>query len=107
MVDRGPLRCPSIFLPGLFSARSVSMEVLATELAEPVGRAVVNRTGLVGEFDLDLSYTPDLNALAAPDAATAPGLTTALQEQLGLKLEASRGSVEVLVIDRALMPTEN
>jgi uncharacterized protein (TIGR03435 family) len=107
MVDRGPLRCPSIFLPGLLSARSVSMDVLATELAEPVGRAVVNRTGLVGEFDLDLSYAPDLNALAGPDVATVPGLTTALQEQLGLKLEPTRGSVEVLVIDRAAMPTEN
>ncbi len=107
MVDRAPLRCPSIFLAGLFSARSVSMDVLATELAEPIGRPVVNRTGLMGEFDLDLTYAPDLNALAAPDAAAAPGLTTALQEQLGLKLEASRGPVEVLVIDRASMPTEN
>jgi uncharacterized protein (TIGR03435 family) len=107
MVDRASLQCPSIFFAGFFSARSVSMDVLATELAESVGRTVVNRTGLVGEFDLDLTYAPDLNALAAPDAASVPGLTTALQEQLGLKLEASRGPVEVLVIDRAAMPTEN
>jgi uncharacterized protein (TIGR03435 family) len=82
------------------------MDVMASELAEVVGRPVVNRTGLGGEFDFDLSYTPDLS-VRAPDAATAPGLTTAMQEQLGLKLEAGRGPVEVLVIDRALMPTEN
>lgn len=83
------------------------MDLLASELAEVAGRPVVNRTGLRGEFDFDLSYAPDLNAVPAPEAATAPGLTTALQEQLGLRLEASRGPVEVLVIDRALMPTEN
>ena len=83
------------------------MDALATELAEAARRPVVNRTGLIGEFDLDVNYAPDLDTAAAPETATAPALTTALREQLGLKLEGGRGPVEVLVIDRALMPTEN
>ena len=83
------------------------MDVLVGELAQASGRPVVNGTELTGEFDLDLSYTPDLNALTPVDPSTPPGLTTALEEQLGLKLESDRGPVEVLVIDRGLMPTEN
>ena len=84
------------------------MDVLADQLAEVARRPVVNRTGLAGEFDLDLRYTAELIAQPSSDTASAaPGLTTALQEQLGLKLEAGRGPVEVLVIDRALLPTEN
>jgi len=103
-----PPRCPSIFLAGHFSGRAVPMDVLADELAEVARRPVVNRTGLEGEFDLDLRYTAELVAQPSSDAASAaPGLTTALQDQLGLKLEAGRGPVEVLVIDRALRPTEN
>ena len=82
------------------------MDVLARELAHAVERPVMNRSELAG-VDLDLTYTPDLSATAPADASIAPGLTTALQEQLGLRLDASRRPVEVLVVDRALMPTEN
>jgi bla regulator protein blaR1 len=107
MLRGTPRGCPSMFMAGHFSARSITMDVLATELAEAVRRPVVNRTGLIGEFDLDVNYAPDLDTVAAPETATAPTLTTALREQLGLKLEGDRGPVDVLVIDRALMPTEN
>jgi uncharacterized protein (TIGR03435 family) len=100
-----PPRCPSLFIPGHFSGRAVAMEVLAGELSDVGDRPVMNRTGLMGEFDLDLTYAPEL--IAAPEAAALPGLATALQDQLGLKLEAARGAVEVLVIDRAAMPAEN
>jgi uncharacterized protein (TIGR03435 family) len=100
-----PPRCPSLFRPGHFSGRAVSMDRLAGELADLGDRPVMNRTGMKGEFDLDLTYAPELTA--APEAAALPGLATALQDQLGLKLEAGRGPVQVLVIDRALMPTEN
>ena len=100
-------RCESLFRSGHFSGRAVSMDRLADELTESSGRPVVNRTGLTGEFDLELRYTADLAAEPPPDAAIAPGLATALREQLGLRLEGARGPVEVLVIDRALMPTEN
>ena len=107
LMGRAALRCPSIFMPGHFSARSVSLDALATELAEAVGRPVVNRTGLTGEVDFDLRYVPELNAMPQPQAGDAQGLTTALEDQLGVKLEGTRGPVDVLVIDRLRMPTEN
>ena len=107
LMGRAALRCPSIFMPGHLSARSASLDTLATELAEAVGRPVVNRTGLTGEFDFDLRYVPELNAMPQPQAGDAQGLTTALEDQLGVKLEGSRGPVDVLVIDRLRMPTEN
>jgi uncharacterized protein (TIGR03435 family) len=96
-----------MFMPGHFSARSASMNALATELGEAAGRPVVDRTGLIGEFDLDLRYAPDLNVVPEPNASVLPGLSTALQDQLGLRLEGGRGPVDFLVIDRVLMPTEN
>ena len=71
-----------------------------------VDRVVVDRTGLIGFFDFDLSWTPNL----APGATTrddSGSLFTALEEQLGLKLEPIRGSVEVLVIDHVEKPTPN
>jgi uncharacterized protein (TIGR03435 family) len=65
----------------------------------------------VGAFDVDLKWNPDEvtagNATTTPSADTFPSIFTALQEQLGLKLESSRGPVEVLVIDRAERPSEN
>jgi uncharacterized protein (TIGR03435 family) len=107
LMGRPALRCPSIFMPGYFSARSVSLDALATELAEAAGRPVVDRTGLTGAFDLDVRYAPELNVAPQPQTADVPGLVTALHDQLGLKLEGSRGLVDVLVIDRVRMPTEN
>ena len=100
-----PPRCPSMFLTGHVSARAMSMDRFAQSLARIASRPVINRTGLTGEFDVDLLYTPDLTA--APGDAAAPVLTTAAQEQLGLKLEPQRGPVDVVVIDRVMMPTEN
>ena len=94
-------------MPGYVSARSASLEALATELAETLRRPVVNRTGLTGAFDIDLRYASDLDVVPDPRTSNAPGLTTGLQEQLGLRLEASRGPVDVLVVDRVVMPTEN
>ena len=75
------------------------------------GRPVVDRTGLVGSFDLDLTWTPEVTPSGPPGASVAatdpngPSLFTAIQEQLGLKLEATTGPVEVLVIDAAERPT--
>jgi len=93
------------------------MPQLATTLSTWVDRIVVDRTGLSGSYDVDLQWTPDQMPFGlgvAPPAAAAlpidpdrPSIFTALQEQLGLKLEAQRGQVEVLVIDRAEPPTED
>jgi uncharacterized protein (TIGR03435 family) len=80
-----------------------------------VERIVRDRTGLGGYFDLDLRWTPEEQTAAPPDSPrpalpaavdiTGPSLFTALQEQLGLKLESRKESVDVLVIDRAEPPT--
>ena len=85
------------------------------ELVPGVGRLVVDRTGLTGTFDIDLRWTPD-NAFTqhAQSAAQSlspesnePPLFTAIQEQLGLKLERTRGPVDVLVIDHVERPMPN
>lgn len=107
LIQSATLRCQSIFMPGHISARAASLDALATELANALGRPVVNRTGLAGEFDIDLRYAADLNVVPDSQTSDAPGIATALQEQLGLRLEGSRASVDVLLIDRAVMPTEN
>ena len=75
------------------------------------GRTVVDRTALTGAFDIDLTFSIDTSPAAvatSPVAASnAPSVFTALQEQLGLKLESTRGPVDVLVIDHVEHPTED
>lgn len=87
------------------------MSFFANGLANEVGRSVVDRTGLSGNWDFELTYTRDrLRRPDVVDAAPAPvdpdgaSLFTALQEQLGLKLESTKGPVRVLVIDRIEHP---
>jgi uncharacterized protein (TIGR03435 family) len=63
-----------------------------------VDRPVVDQTGLGGKFDITMEWTPDESRATEPNAP--PGLFTAIQEQLGLKLEAKKAPVDVLVIDR-------
>jgi uncharacterized protein (TIGR03435 family) len=75
-------------------------------------RPVIDETGLTGEFDLDVLFQPEGlgGALIGPppqSLSDAPGLTTALQDELGLRLEPRRGPVDVLVVDRIERPTEN
>jgi uncharacterized protein (TIGR03435 family) len=85
------------------------------ELVPGVGRMVVDRTGLTGTFDIDLRWMPDSaftdrSQSAAPSPAldsNEPPLFTAIQEQLGLKLERTKGPVDVLVIDHVEQPTPN
>jgi len=104
-------QCPSMLAPGHISGRTITIARVATTLSTFLSRAIVDRTNLSGEFDLDLSWLPDqpppADVRQAPTDATAPPLFTALQEQLGLKLESSRGPVDVLVIDSADKPTED
>ena len=104
-----PRRCPTAFFPGGISARAIDMPAFASALALFVHRPVLDRTELAGEFDLDMYYAPDfaLGPDTAPPTSTAPSLVTALREQLGLRLEAGRAPVEVLVIDRLQLPTDN
>jgi uncharacterized protein (TIGR03435 family) len=99
------------FGPGRAHASGkVTMEWLAAFLSDRLGRPVLDRTQLDGAYVIALEWVPD--STEVPDAATpgadGPSLFVALQEQLGLKLAAAKGSVEILVIDQAgKVPTEN
>jgi uncharacterized protein (TIGR03435 family) len=74
-------------------------------------RPVVNNTGLEGAYDFKVEWTPDPGPPAPGgqpvEASVGPSLFSALQQQLGLRLEATKGPVEVLVIDQANKPSEN
>ena len=87
--------------PGLYAAGGVSLATFAGSLASDLNAVVRNQTGLDGDFEISLRWNPDA---AAGDPAL-PSLFTALQEQLGLKLEPTRAPVEVLVIDSVERPT--
>jgi uncharacterized protein (TIGR03435 family) len=86
----------------------VSMSALAKAISTRADRPVIDKTGLAGNFDINLQFsreTPDPDAGVSPDAP--PVLFTAIQEQLGLKLQPAKGPVETLVVDHAVMPSEN
>jgi len=101
---------------GRLEGFAAPLEMLGTTLSNALGRPVVDKTGLAGKYDFVLEWTPDVGAGAAvgPDAEkvqaaglTGPTIFTALQEQLGLRLESQKGPVQVIVIDRAEKPSEN
>jgi uncharacterized protein (TIGR03435 family) len=87
-----------------FGARKLSMTYVALMFGVLTRRPVVDRTGLTGEFTFDLEFAPSDPSLGESSAAS---LFTAVQEQLGLKLESARVPAEVLIIDRAEKPSEN
>lgn len=105
--------------PGRVEATGVGMPMLTDFLSRQrelgatggftVGDLVVDKTGLTGMYDWSLSWSPDDGSSGDRPAenADAPSLFTALQEQLGLRLERGKAEVEVLVIDHVERPTEN
>lgn len=106
--------CGFVSFPGWLSGRRLTMGHLVTPLTQLTRRPVVDETGLAGEFDVDVTFMPDqpvaLNGAAAPPSLSQsdrPPLLTAIQEDLGLKLETRRREVDVLVIDRIERPSEN
>ena len=98
---------------GRVTAGGTTMLMFATQvLTGQADRLVIDRTGLTGAYDFDYEFTPDLpgrgdGAASATAVAERPGLFTALEEQLGLKLQATRAPITVTVIDRVTPPTEN
>jgi uncharacterized protein (TIGR03435 family) len=82
----------------------VAYRSLAAQLSGNLGRPVIDKTGLTGGFDVHLRWTRDQDATAD---ATAPSLFTAVEEQLGLKLESGKGPVEYLVVDHVEKPSGN
>jgi uncharacterized protein (TIGR03435 family) len=96
------------------TAQGVPLSSFIPQLSGNSGRPIRDKTGLTGIYDFTLTYSLDQNASASPPNgqppptdATAPSIFTAIQEQLGLKLEPGKGPVEVIVIDRAEKPSGN
>lgn len=106
---------------GKLEGREVNLEPLVHMLAQQLGRTVQDKTGLTGNYTYLLQWTPDDEpppmarsgngasqpSDATPPDATGPSLFTALQEQLGLKLESTKGPVDVIVIDHIEEPSAN
>jgi len=108
---------------GEINAANVTAAMIADQLSRVVGRNVVDQTGLTGNYDFKLRYTPEMmqgpppagapdgakaaEAESAPPSDAAPSIFVAVQEQLGLKLEPQKGPVDIYVIDRVERPSEN
>lgn len=102
---------------GMIDVKDVPIASLATQLSQVLGRSVIDKTELAGNYDYKLEWTPDEaqgGMFGRPEAhgeahaeSTGPTLFTALQEQLGLKLESTKGPVETMIIDGVEKPTEN
>jgi uncharacterized protein (TIGR03435 family) len=102
---------------------STSLSQMAMTLSQYTGRMVFDRTGLEGNFDYDIEFGPDpsmrgrgpggglpgspSDGAPRPAVSDRPSLFTAVQVQLGLRLDSQRGAVDVLVVDSADQPSEN
>jgi uncharacterized protein (TIGR03435 family) len=99
----------SIVLPARNATMGDFVSLLQRALLD---RPVVDKTGLAGRFDFDLTWAPDASQFGgevpvAPSDASSPPFFTAIREQIGLRLDATRGAVEVLVVDGAERPSPN
>lgn len=113
----GPPPCSFGGPPGKLIGTGVTMDAFANVLSLSVGKRVIDRTGMTGSFNIELTFDPSSASALGPPGAVPPGsparddnapsIFTALQEQLGLKLESTRGPVDVLVVDSAEPPTPN
>jgi uncharacterized protein (TIGR03435 family) len=96
---------------GHLAGTRLTMDTLVTVLSRQFECDVLNRTGLAGKYDFELDWTPEAGPCAAPaelaEPSVRPSIFTALQEQLGLKLESTKGPVEILIIDHVEKPSEN
>jgi uncharacterized protein (TIGR03435 family) len=112
LTPAGDPDCGIRALPGKITFGTMAMAQYAAMLSSLLQRVVVDRTGLAGNYSASITYTPDTRPPGGgPDLPAADlngaSLFTALQEQLGLRLEPSRGPVDVLVIDHIERPTED
>jgi len=102
---------------GTMAVTGYSMDRLARTLSNSLGRIVLNKTGIEGLFDINLQWTleapasnqvnPPANQVVTANAPSGPTIFTALQEQLGLRLESEKGMAQFFFIDRAEKPNEN
>lgn len=115
---KAPAFCGNMFM-GLNRMQAVAAPVsnLPGMMSRMLGRTVIDKTGLTGKYDMQMEWTPDetqLGQFQPPAGAErptfaegGPSIFTAFQEQLGLKLEAQKGPVEILVIEKVEKPGEN
>lgn len=103
--------------PGAFEGMGATLPMLAQTLSDATSRKVIDKTGIAGNYDFKLDWTPapgqmvpppgpENETLPAPDPS-GPSIFTAIEEQLGLKLQATKGPVEVIVVDRVEKPSAN
>jgi bla regulator protein blaR1 len=93
---------------GRFSLDRAPVLALANQLGQILGRSVIDKMELTGTYDFKLEWTPEDGGRDNPaQSDTGVSIFTALQDQLGLKLEATKGPVEILVVERAEKATEN
>jgi uncharacterized protein (TIGR03435 family) len=97
---------------GEIIVKGMPLVFVLRSLTQELGRPVLDKTGLTGNYDFTLKWTPDQKQMASPTNASVsdmagPSLFTAIQEQLGLKLERTKGPVDTIVIDHVEPPTEN
>ena len=105
--------------PGGLQGQGVQISMLVNSLAMQLRRTVIDKTGLTGKYDFTLKYAPEIGT--GPDGgmgphpmppevepdASGPSIFTALEEQLGLKLESAKGPVDSVVVDHVEKPSEN
>lgn len=113
-----PRRKGMMFSRGKVTATGGTISMFITPLSRQLGRPIVDKTGLTGKYDFTLEWTPEGPAAAPPPAAgspsaapspdqSGPDIFTAIQEQMGLKLESTKGPVDVIIIDHIEKPSEN
>jgi bla regulator protein BlaR1 len=106
--------------PGAWTLKNVGTADLVRYLSQQLSRTVIDKTGLSGHYDVKLEWTPERGEggpeaiglpprpdVATPPSTAGPSIFTAIQEQLGLKLESTKGPVEIVVIDHAEKPSAN
>jgi uncharacterized protein (TIGR03435 family) len=94
---------------GQIRAVSIPLDRLTPRLSRLMDREVVNKTGLTANFNIHLEWTPERpqgDALSPPEVE-GPSIFTAIQDQLGLKLESQKGPVDILVVDHVEKPSAN
>jgi uncharacterized protein (TIGR03435 family) len=95
---------------GMIAAHECTIPYFLSMLSRQLGRTVIDRTGLTGNYDFTLRWSPDNSATSASEGAqadTLPSIFTAVQEQLGLKLESTKAPASVLVVDHLERPSQN
>ena len=99
--------CGTRVTPGSIAAPGMTISTFASKYLAPLlDRVIVDRTGLTGRFDVSLHFASEPE-LASRTASASPALVAALEEQLGLRLRATSGSVPVLIVDRVERPINN